>query len=325
MGSIPKSATRGKYIVRKGERKYKIVKGDLGTQVRREPLHIWHKHRNTPKRKRGDIKGFSRNSQSRLRVALSTARFKCKGECRRYGFTLTLPWAANADEWREVWNAFSQRMVKQYADVGIVWRIELTTGKAARSGGLRRCHVHAVVWLPIDLDIMGKHEPLANCDLTDDIRNIRASAHVRAVARAWVDAWWCRCPVQLSEAQMRYATSCGERKGNGILVKWLGGSTDGVIHYLCDHASKHKEEQLGWQGRQWGIINRRNFSFEYASADLSGKEWAIVSRTLRRCRRGLLRSGKYAAQPYGDNKCFFGSSEKRLEQVLQAVRNGRIS
>lgn len=30
-----------------------------------------------------------------------------------------------------------------------------------------------------------------------------------------------------------------------------------VINYMTDHMSKHKREQLGWQGRQWGFINKR--------------------------------------------------------------------
>lgn len=31
--------------------------------------------------------------------------------------------------------------------------------------------------------------------------------------------------------------------------------------YCCSHAVKHKADQLGWQGRQWGIINRKFFDF----------------------------------------------------------------
>lgn len=29
---------------------------------------------------------------------------------------------------------------------------------------------------------------------------------------------------------------------------------EGAYKYICSHASKHKKEQLGWQGKQWGIF-----------------------------------------------------------------------
>ena len=28
--------------------------------------------------------------------------------------------------------------------------------------------------------------------------------------------------------------------------------------YLASHTAKSKKEQLGWQGRQWGVVNGRN-------------------------------------------------------------------
>ncbi len=43
-------------------------------------------------------------------------------------------------------------------------------------------------------------------------------------------------------------------------VRWRNlRSLDSATKYLApelDHESKHKQEQLGWKGRQWGIINR---------------------------------------------------------------------
>ena len=167
MDSITKTAGRRKCIVVKSERSYWMVKGDLGTQLRRERLNIWaHKRHVPPKRKRGDIKGFSENSRSRLRVILSTAKWK-GDKCRRFGFTLTLPWAASPDEWRKVWERFVIRASKKLNQVGVMWRIELTTGKASTSGGVRRCHVHAIVWLPLsfplrrsDASLFGKDDVL---------------------------------------------------------------------------------------------------------------------------------------------------------------------
>lgn len=321
MDSITKTQGRRKCIVYRREREYWMVQGDLGTQMKREPLSIWGGHRETPKRNKGDISGFSEHSRSRLRVLLSTAKWASDVPCFRCGLTFTLPWAASPEEWRKVWAAFVKRLINRFSDVAMIWRIELTTGKAERSGGLRRAHVHALFWMPFSV--------------SDDVKNIIASStdveagmfirshHVRAVARAWCDSWRYYAP-SLTEAQVRYATSVGERRGAGIVVKWLDGSTDGAIHYLCDHASKHKHEQLGWKGRQWGVVNRHCLSWSDRGEAVDGRVWAVASRQLRRIGRWLRRSDGYAAQPFGDNKCFFGASERRLRTVIDAVKAGRI-
>ena len=288
--------------------------------MKRESISIWG-HRKTPKRSKGDIKGFSEHSRSRLRVLLSTARWKSDQKCFRCGLTFTLPWAASPDEWRKVWSAYVQRLIKRFPDVAMIWRIELTTGKAKKSGGLRRAHVHALFWIP--LTCPDELKPIMGVGCDSDAWLVVRDYRVRRLASAWCDAWQFYAP-SLTDEQVKYATSVGERKGNGIVVKWLDGSTDGAIHYLCDHTSKHKSEQLGWQGRQWGVVNRRCLSWSDDGERVDGRVWAIASRQLRRIGRCLRRGHGYAAQPYGDNKCFFGVAQKRLEDVLAAVKSGRI-
>lgn len=319
MDSITKSAGRRKCIVVKREREYRMVKGDLGTQLKRESLHIWrHKNHKPPTRKRGDIEGFSDNSRARLRVLLSTAKWN-GDKCRRFGFTLTLPWAATPAEWRRVWHDFVKRLRKY--DLGAIWRIELPTGKAERSGGLRRCHVHVMVWLPLSCSLRRSDASLFGKDeLLDVLLNIRA------FGKEWISAWQYYAP-PLTKGQIDYATSIGQGKNYGVSYKPLDDSKDGAIHYLCDHASKHKQEQLGWKGRQWGVVNRRFFAFpsEDDGERISGKDWAVASRQLRRYSRKLRMTGSKRAQPYGDNKCFFGASEKCLNDVIHAVKNGVIT
>lgn len=320
MNSVAHHRGIGKRIVAKRERTYKMVQGDLGTQVRREPIHIWRgKEHAPPTRKRGDIQGFSDNSRSRLRVLLSTAQWS-GGEHVRVGLTLTLPWAADADEWRKVWHRFMHRIVKRFDRVGMIWRIELTTGTAERSGGVRRCHVHSMCWLPIDAPLLRdwalvwRRLPAAE----------RSWLNVQEVARAWIKNWE-GFGVALDDRQVLYATSIGEGKGFGVSLKWLDNSTDGAIHYLCDHATKHKDEQLGWRGRQWGVINRHCFRWADDGETVSGHEWAVASRQLRRYSRKLRLTGSKRAQPFGDNKCFFGASETALKRVVKAAKEGVIS
>jgi len=298
-----------------------MVKGDLGTQLKREPIHIWlHKKHKPPVRKHGDIQGFSENSRSRLRVLLSTAKWN-GGKCRRYGLTLTLPWAAKPKEWRVVWSRFMKRLSTKHSNVAVIWRIELTTGKAERSGGLRRCHVHAMVWLPVDCVLSKEDAALLN---TGNV-NLIAYLNLETICKEWISAWQSFNP-SLDEKQMLYACSFGESKGHGIVTKRLDDSKDGAIHYLCDHASKHKQEQLGWNGRQWGVINRACFSFpsESDGEKVSGEDWAIASRQLRRLNVAKRRAGDKWSQPYGDNKCHFGKAESNLHHVLDAVWSGKI-
>lgn len=325
MDSIIKTQGRRKCIVDRRNRRYRLVKGDLGVQVRREPITIWGGHRKTPKRARGDIQGFSEHSRSRLRVLLSTARWN-GGECARCGLTLTLPWAASPDEWRKVWSAYVKRIIR-FNSVGMIWRIELTTGKAKTSGGIRRAHVHAIFWLPVGSALRGRLNVRGLS--ARDSRALMRLHNVEALASAWWAAWQFYAP-ELEQRQIEYATTVGTAKGSGVVVKWLDNSTDGAIHYLCDHASKHKEEQLGWKGRQWGVVNRHNFTWpetdgSESGQELDGNDWVVASRQLRRLGKALRRQGDvYAGQPYGDNKCFFGKPQERLERVLTAVKNGCI-
>ena len=331
--SIPQTKGRHKCIVEKRVRTYRVRVGDLGTQVQRDKAErkadfaemvsrMESNHRewkNPPKRQKGDIRGFSLESQSRLRVALSTAKWK-GGDCRRVGLTLTLPWAASPDEWRDVWHSWVDGF-RSFPDASVIWRIELTTGKAKRSGGLRRCHVHAMVWLPSDRPLRKRDAALFAC--LDD-GNVRAHLNMMAVASSWVDNWIKRNP-PLTDAQMMHATNIGSDHDKcGLFVEWLDNSTDGAIHYLCNHATKHKQEQLGWIGRQWGIINRRNFEFDQGRK-LDGSAWAVASRQLRRIskKQSADPSAKWSL-PYGDNKCWFGKAERVLERVVTAAANGEI-
>ena len=324
MDSIVNTSGRRKCIVITSERSYRMVKGDLGAQLKREKISIWHnKKHKPPTRKRGDIQGFSENSRSRLRVLLSTAKWK-GGKHRRLGFTLTLPWAANPEEWRKVWATFAKRMSMKYPNVGLMWRIELTTGKADKSGGVRRCHVHVIVWLPVDCLISRSDSKMA----TVKDAALWGYLNIGAFAKAWIDSWMPYSRrYSLDEKQVKYAISVGEGKGFGVSYRQLDKSKDGCIHYLCDHASKHKEEQLGWKGRQWGVINRHCFAFpsDDDGESISGRVWSVAKRQLRRYSRKLRLTGSKRAQPYGDNKCFFGKSLEMAQEVIRAVKNGRIT
>ena len=61
-----------------------------------------------------------------------------------------------------------------------------------------------------------------------------------------------------------------------------------MMRYLCDHATKCKELQLGYKGKQWGIINRKalqtaqDTSLPFPPGELGYLAKARFTRFLRR-------------------------------------------
>ena len=342
MDSIAKTPAKSKggkrwIVADKCAREYRLIRGDLGEQVKRTPLKVWGGSRSLPcgKRKRGDITGFSEHSRSRLRVTLATACWRGVGSVRRLGLTLTLPWAASPDKWRTVWHDFVVRFARHCKAASLVWRIELTTGQAETSGGVRRCHVHAVAWLPVDAPLSADFSAVWDgLDLAT-----RSNLNARHLAGVWIESWKRYSPA-LTRSQWEYSTAIGFGRGHGIVLKWLDDTPAGAIHYLCDHASKHKEDQLGWIGRQWGVVNRRNLEWPRDGELIDGREWVAVERQLRRYndkqRRLNLADERRLGRdlppmlrryyvPCAANKCWFGATRRTLDALLSAARAGRIA
>lgn len=62
--------------------------------------------------------------------------------------------------------------------------------------------------------------------------------------------------------------------------------TEGWYNYVATHATKHKGEQLGWQGRQWGVwtralLRQRSSRLEVAPHDAHHYAMRLYSRYLR--------------------------------------------
>ena len=73
---------------------------------------------------------------------------------------------------------------------------------------------------------------------------------------------------------------------HGVSVDYIR-SHGAMLRYICDHATKAKQAQLGYQGKQWGYLNRKNFvelppiKFE----GLQGRALVLFNRQLQRlCR-----------------------------------------
>jgi len=73
----------------------------------------------------------------------------------------------------------------------------------------------------------------------------------------------------------------GDARLHACMVREL---TDGGWYgYLILHNTKSKRDQLGWKGRQWGVVNRRLFS------NRESQTWDLTYHQYRRIRKLLNR------------------------------------
>jgi len=158
--------------------------------------------------------------------------------------TLTIPGEVTPEEWDKL----KRRIFKQWERAGfaVVWRVELQKRGTP--------HLHCVVWTPADMP-MEKRNHLLYVSWWECLPEEK-----RFSAGAWKHAAHVKGPYTDIEQS----------------PKWLA--------YVAAHASKRKKEQLGWKGKQWGIINRSLFSEREAMVEvtMTRQEEKVFERTLSR-------------------------------------------
>jgi hypothetical protein len=138
------------------------------------------------------------------------------------------------------------------AGFAMIWRVELQRRKQP--------HVHAVVFVPND----------------DGLACGR-------FAIVGVSGWW-----DILEKAGRFTKGAREHS-----VTWEKMPIDNLKwwKYLTGHSSKKKAAQLGWKGRQWGVIGRARIVFEKGELIfLTRLQECVLKRAVRRycrMRRGL--------------------------------------
>lgn len=238
-----------------------------------------------PSRSSGDITTFSTASRKRLRMTLATAQHKDGGN--PFGVTLTIPGRIlTPEETRKLWDEWGKHILtRKYSDCLVIWRIELQTRKQA--------HWHCVVWCKGSIQ-----DGILQCT---------------QMAADWRRLVYHNCNGQ--DWQERTVRGFEE---HGVDIKPLSGaSSTGVIGYLCDHTSKHKQEQLGWVGRQWGVVNRKAMTTRKDTVEeLPERVHALAVRQFRRLQERLrARGGKYTGVriSYNNNisAAIFGNDAER--------------
>ena len=266
----------------------RIIKGGLGIIIKGQRGR-WN-GTPPPERESGDISTFSAASRRRLRETLATA-------CGRpWGLTLTSPGdVLPADKVRGLWQEWSQHIYPRTTTNPLIWRIELQRRKQA--------HWHCVMLAPDGADTTG------------------SVVSALAVAEAW------RSLVRRLCGPFYERTDRGFELHGVKIVDLTQSTATGIVGYLCDHTSKHKQEQLGWIGRQWGVINKRSLkSGGHTVVTVSERDHVKAARQYRRLQERLrARGGAYTGvrvTPAGNvNTAVFGRDECRLLRCYGSVIN----
>lgn len=173
--------------------------------------------------KRGKITTFSTDAARRLREWFF---LRDVPDSQKAGVCLTIPFRDfSAEQFKELVHIFTTSCRQQLPDVALVYRVELQKRQVP--------HIHAVVFF----------RSLTSPD----------SAKTR-VSEIWL------------RSVFGYASRFGLKFSFDGFIKrgfrWdrLVGDSVGYFRYLTDHASKHKRDQLGYQGKQWGVVNRKLFA-----------------------------------------------------------------
>lgn len=256
MNRIPQSEETHKRV--------KVIRGGLGYIVKGQTAGK-HKRHTLGKREKGDIKTLSRASQRRLREVLALGKLKSGEAAHIWGLTLTIPGnLLTPENTRDLWGAFVDGMARDFREIPLAWRIEQQTREDRR-----QAHWHCVLWIGGD----------------------EVQSRVKAVSVAML---WQRVALDHVGALPRKTLTGFYR--HGVDLKSLdGASATGLIGYLCDHATKHKQEQLGWIGRQWGVINRKRLDLSGDDVlTLTPNQHKRAARQFRRLQEHLRRDGVYS-------------------------------
>lgn len=235
----------------------------------------------------GRIKGLSAHALSRLRDAIArTAHVSM--DYSVYGCCLTIPWgdkdpdapgnptrADAAKIWRR-WTHNLGRLLDSW-NIGIIYRVELQTRRAV--------HWHMMVYLPNRVNLQAIVNALAQsimkvkCSLTtarkksgrsmiDCGSNVGHAYLMHLLRLSWINAVnqvhdeirtgaaWSALVAPVAPGSDHAAPSDIKSLDYCFDSIPLDGVKSGIA-YLASHTTKHKQDQLGYDGKQWGYLGRK--------------------------------------------------------------------
>lgn len=227
--------------------------------------------------RRGDIRGFSRHSALRLRETLH--RFTVR-DCLVFSFTFTVPWAVKFfdgrfDLYKDCWSSFRHHFRFWFPNSAIVFRHEMQQRRVP--------HTHAVVYVSVaDLPVVSSGDAF--------IEFVTAFVFNR-LQIFWVKALQDTISPGRFQAFLDNGVSCSRVYDKITLMR-----------YVADHTSKHKEGQLGYRGKQWGIIGRDNLICD-KTYRVEFSTQAAMARFSRFVRRLSVYSRPIKNSPFAFKRC----------------------
>lgn len=236
----------------------------------------------------GTIKGMSSNTLCRLRQAIARTRHK-ETDYKIYGVCFSIPWGEDKEvtqaDARAIWEIFNKHAARAFARLGIgaIFRVELQERQAV--------HWHLIVYLPENLDgqralklllrqktprgcmpfCVAKHKDEKTGKYKPVISTGSHKAHYAAISYLrllWVNA--CdKYHTRLMMKAMPDTLPLAPVAGGGVsriappssIKSWdycvhcfPMVDVRGGMQYLASHTAKHKQEQLGYKGKQWGYL-----------------------------------------------------------------------
>ena len=220
-------------------------------------------------RRRSKITTFSRASAARLRRFLVKAKGPDGWVC--FGATLTIPGPVIGEtEMRRMWDAYCQRL-RRLGNIALIWRIELQERGQP--------HIHCICWgkrgpgrlreyWEDALALLGPYEGPADID-------IEGSRRCSDGNYSEFKPGWIKC------SSRGYWPGASE---HAVKTEGLdAGDSIGWWRYIASHTSKSKQAQLGWQGRQWGAVNRH--LLDEAEPVLIELKTTAMDKTIRKLRK----------------------------------------
>lgn len=243
---------------------------------------------------RGKITSFSYASRRRMREFLLTNDVP---NCTKFGLTLTLP--KHYDDIKEfptVIKRFGNDFSKHYKKSAAVYRAELQKRGAP--------HLHIILFMCNDeLDITSN----VNWNRYDYIKHQgdRLAAYTQTkyfTLFQELTFYWCKWVANILTSVEQDYQKWFYQLGFGIGAR-LELLTDqgAMIRYIVDDTTKHKQEQLGYEGKQWGKFGSKNFIKQesiYTNSiddDLNNSMRIKIGRIIGKMRRYK----KYGNYPFG--------------------------
>lgn len=237
----------------------------------------------------GRIKGLSRHALDRLRDTIARTAHKSL-DYRVYGVCITIPWGSKSGDafgdptqsdaakiWRR-WTHNLGRFLDKWA-IGIIYRVELQERKAV--------HWHMMVYIPNNIDfnttmaalcavIKGRLGCEAPClvkkrngrSMLDTGCNETHRNILRLLRMTWIrtsSEYHDEIKTNAAWSALAAPVASGVDHGAFPDIKTFDYCFDAIpldgvksgIAYLASHTTKHKQDQLGYEGKQWGYLGKR--------------------------------------------------------------------